>query len=474
MSKFHSTIKLEPIAVDPGDLDFLRDLAKEYGVEYFNLRLAKGRITSFSILKKISKSSNTGIGKGFSILAFTKGGYGFAIGTEFTKVSIQKTFVEAAKLARWSSKFVKKPFSLAETPGNSDTYSISQKLLLSEVEPQVKLQNLLDVEKEAYENPLIVSSNLNYSDHEEERIIYNNYGRFLRLNTSGLYFVMQAIAKNESRQEGYHVTFGSNGGFEKFDQARGLGYKVAANAVELLGSKPAPQGVHNLIMDPLLTGTFTHEAFGHAAEADSIVAEESILADKLNTKIGSDLISIIDDGTLKNNYGYIPFDDEGIPSQRTTIVKDGILVGYLHDLESAGKLGFAPTGNGRTAGYSVTPQARMTNTFVEPGNATIDEMCQEMKNGILGIGWKYGYCDPISGSFQFKLAKAFRIENGEKTQVLRDTAISGMTLNVMNRIRMISKEFKQDSGYCGKGGQSVPVGSGGPYTLIEDMVIGGE
>ena len=116
----------------------------------------------------------------------------------------------------------------------------------------------------------------------------------------------------------------------------------------------------------------------------------------------------------------------------------------------------------------------MSNTYIAPGSSTLEEMITEMKNGILGIGWKYGYTDPIEGTFQFKLAKAYLIENGEKTQILRDTAISGLTLDVLNRIKLVGNSVKQDSGYCGKGGQSVPVGSGGPHMLITDMVVGGQ
>jgi TldD protein len=132
------------------------------------------------------------------------------------------------------------------------------------------------------------------------------------------------------------------------------------------------------------------------------------------------------------------------------------------------------TGNGRAGSFSALPKVRMTNTYMESGDSTLDEMFAEMRDGLLGIGWKYGYTDPVDGTFQFKLAKAYLIENGEKTQILRDVAISGVTLDVLSRVSMVSKELKYDAGHCGKAGQSMSVGSGGPHTLIKNMVIGGQ
>jgi len=145
----------------------------------------------------------------------------------------------------------------------------------------------------------------------------------------------------------------------------------------------------------------------------------------------------------------------------------------MHNLETASKMGVKPTGNARAMNISSSPLVRMTNIYLEPGNATLDEMIQEVKNGLLCVGWTYGYCE-ITGQFMFKMAKAYMIENGEKTQLIKDAAISGLTLSVLKRISMLSKDHEMDPGHCGKEAQSVSVGSGGPYTLIKDMVIGGQ
>ncbi|UYP47708.1 Zinc metalloprotease TldD [Candidatus Lokiarchaeum ossiferum] len=474
LNQVKNIIDLEPISLEIEDLDFLRDLAQKHNIQYFNARFTKGKATQIALLKGITKSANTGIGKGFSIMTFKDGGYGFAAGQAFSKDAIEDTFVQSANLAKWSSQFSREKYSIHPTSSLKDAFTISPKKPIYNIDPDEKVNLLLEIEKEAYFDPKIVSTNVNYSDNEYEQLIFNNFNRFVRIKNSGIFFILQAIAKDAHRQEGYHISRGGNGGYEILEGARGTGRESAENSLELLHSKPAPQGVHDLIMDHHLTGTFIHEAFGHAAEADSVIAGESILANKLNSPVGSELVSIIDDGTLEKEFGFIPYDDEGTPSQKTSIVDKGILVNYLHSLETASKMDVKPTGNGRAAGFSVIPQVRMTNTYLKPGDSSLDEMISEMQKGVLGIGWKYGYTDPITGDFTFKLSKAYLIENGEKTQVLRDAAISGVTLEVLQRISLISNKFTQDTGYCGKGGQSIPVGSGGPHTWIKDMVFGGQ
>ncbi|MCF2141674.1 MAG: TldD/PmbA family protein [Candidatus Lokiarchaeota archaeon] len=466
-------IDLEPISIDREDLDFLRDLAKERKIEYFNIRFAKGKMTSFSLLKKITKSSSIGIGKGFSIQAFTKGGYGFAVGYKFNKETITETFHNAADLAHWSAQFVKSPFSIQQTDDHKKEYVIPQKISIGNTSPDKKMQMLLEIENEAYYDPRIKSTNVNYSDLEVENIIYNNFNRFVRLKNSWVFFILQAIASDGNRQEGYHVSHGRIGGFEALSDALGLGHKAAESAIELLDSKIAPGGKFNIILDPMLCGTFIHEAFGHTAEADGVISGESILSEKIGQKIGNPNVNIVDNPYLETWFGYLPVDSEGTETQKTQIVKNGELINFLHSLETSSRMGCEPTGNGRASGFSSLPQVRMTNTYLEPGDSNLDEMLSELKNGLLCVNWKYGYVDPIEGTHQFKMAKAYKIENGEKTQIYRDAAISGLTLDVLNRISLIGNKIEYDAGYCSKGGQHVPVGSGGPYVMLKNMIIGG-
>jgi len=464
---------MEQISLDRNNLDFLRDIANKQGIQYFNIRFASGQTTLFSLLNGISKSSSSGIGKGFSVQAYKNGGWGLAVGKEFSQESIESIFNKASKLANFSSKFSKGKYEINPTSNNNIFHEIKQKIPLQSISLDEKMRFLLEIEKEAHIDSKIVSTHINYSDGESEKISYNNFDQYVRRKESGLLLNMQVIAKENGRQEGYFLNKGGLGGYEILQKSQNIASETAKNALELLGAKSAKPGKFDIIMDPSLSGTFVHEAFGHAAEADGVIAGESILADKMNKKIGQDIVTIIDDGTIEDQFGYTPYDDEGVKGQKTVIVKDGVLVGFMHNIETASKMGVEPTGNARAMNISSSPLVRMTNMYLKPGNATLDEMIEEVKDGLLCVGWNYGYCE-ITGQFMFKMAKAYLIENGEKTQVIKDAAISGLTLSVLKRISMLSKDYEMDPGHCGKEGQSVSVGSGGPYTLIKDMVIGGQ
>ncbi|MHA1473576.1 MAG: TldD/PmbA family protein [Promethearchaeota archaeon] len=464
---------MEQISLERNDLEFLRDIANKQGLQYFNIRFASGQTNLFSLLNGISKSSNSGIGKGFSVQAYKNGGWGLAVGKEFTKASIERIFNKASKLANFSSKFSKGNYEINPTSNNTIFHKIKQKIPLQSISLDEKMRFLLEIEKSAHIDSKIVSTHINYSDGESEKISYNNFDQYVRRKESGLLLNMQVIAKQNGKQEGYFLNKGGLGGYEILQKSQNIASETAKNALELLNAKPAKPGKFDIIMDPSLSGTFVHEAFGHAAEADGVIAGESILADKMNKKIGEDIVTIIDDGSIEDQFGFTPFDDEGIKGQKNVIVKDGILVGFMHNLETASKMGVKPTGNARAMNISSSPLVRMTNMYLKPGNSTLDEMIQEIKNGLLCVGWTYGYCE-ITGQFMFKMAKAYMIENGEKTHIIRDAAISGLTLSVLKRITMLSKDYEMDPGHCGKEGQSVSVGSGGPHTMIKDMVIGGQ
>ena len=235
-------------------------------------------------------------------------------------------------------------------------------------------------------------------------------------------------------------------------------------------------------MDPKLTGTFVHEAFGHAVEADLVLNKESLLEGKIDEKVAIDEITIYGDPTIgqgkKYNLPYELFgsyfiDSEGIPSQKTTIIENGVLKNFLHSIETSSRMNVAPNGHGRATSDSSRPQVRMGITMVEPRDWALEDMIQDTKNGILCEDFQYGYTDPTTGNFQFKCKMSYIIENGEKKELMRDASLSGMTLEVLNKISAIGKEVSMSDGMCGKGGQSVRVCDGGPYIRIEDVIVGG-
>ena len=231
-------------------------------------------------------------------------------------------------------------------------------------------------------------------------------------------------------------------------------------ALRLLSAKPCPKGEFNVILDPELAGVFIHEAVGHASEADLVLQNDSVFKDKIGEIVGSEHVSVIDNPLIEKSFGYYKYDSEGVKGSETKIIENGVLKNYLHTRETAGRLNMETTGNARAEGLN-KPIVRMSNTYIKPGDWKFDELMEDTKNGIFLKGSRGGQVDTGKGLFQFNAVEAFLIENGELTTPLRDAGLSGEILDILHNIDAVSDEFKLSVGYCGKGGQSVPVGDGG-------------
>jgi TldD protein len=225
------------------------------------------------------------------------------------------------------------------------------------------------------------------------------------------------------------------------------------------------------VLDPELAGVFTHEAVGHASEGDLVREGASVLAGRIGERIGCEGLVIVDDPTL-HEFGFIPVDAEGVAVQRTEVIRDGILSSYLHNRETLAAVGNGIPGHAR-AELGAPPIVRMSNTFIENGDATYDEILSECKDGILLIGSRGGQVDPGRGVFQFNAEYGYLVRGGETTDMVRDVSLTGEILSTLHNITLLGNDRKMSPGYCGKGGQSVPVSDGAPHLLLESATIGG-
>nr|WP_303714421.1 TldD/PmbA family protein [Methanoculleus marisnigri] len=250
-----------------------------------------------------------------------------------------------------------------------------------------------------------------------------------------------------------------------------LGRKAGEVAVSLLDAKLAKGGAGRAVLDPELAGVFTHEAVGHASEGDLVREGASVLAGRIGERIGCEGLVIVDDPSLQE-FGFIPVDAEGVAVQRTEVIRDGILSSYLHNRETLAAVGNGIPGHAR-AELGAPPIVRMSNTFIENGDATYDEILSECKDGILLIGSRGGQVDPGRGVFQFNAEYGYLVRGGETTDMVRDVSLSGEILSTLHNITLLGNDRKMSPGYCGKGGQSVPVSDGAPHLLLESATIGG-
>jgi TldD protein len=254
-----------------------------------------------------------------------------------------------------------------------------------------------------------------------------------------------------------------------YEDLLGLEDKVKAagdRALTALTLPPAKGGVYTVVIDPILSGLFVHEAFGHLSEADMIYENPELLeAMPLGRKFGPQNLQIFDGAAPAGHRGSYLYDDEGTPATTTQLIKDGVLTGRLHSRETAGGLDEAPTGNARCLDYSHSPLVRMTNTWIEQGDTPTQDLCADIKEGIYARNWIGG--ETNGEMFTFTAGEAWMIRQGEIAEPVQDVTLSG---------NVFGDDFYWDeSGGCGKGGQSgLAVGCGGPSLRIKEVVIGGE
>jgi TldD protein len=253
-----------------------------------------------------------------------------------------------------------------------------------------------------------------------------------------------------------------------------LGVDAGSQALRLLDSKSAPAGKFMCVLDNKMTGILAHEAFGHACEADAILASSSVLEGKVGKKVAHESISMYDDPTIKNTFGYFSIDWEGVRAKKHVLIERGVLKGFMHNLETSSRMGESSNGSARSEGYSSPPIIRMSNTYIGPGDMKKDELIGEVKHGLLIQGSQYGYVEPAKGQFMFKCDEAYEITKGEIGQRYRDASLSGMILEVLHNIQGVANDFVLcDPGLCGKSGQDARVTDGGPHICVSDIVVGG-
>jgi|TARA_B100000586_G_scaffold266812_1_gene240493 TldD protein len=246
-------------------------------------------------------------------------------------------------------------------------------------------------------------------------------------------------------------------------------------AVTNLKSKPTPAGKMPVVLGPGWPGIILHEAIGHGLEGDFNRKKISVFSDLLGKKIASKNVTVVDDGTIKNRRGSITIDDEGTPSQCTTLIENGIMVGHMQDRLNAKLMKTKSTGNGRRESYEYLPMPRMTNTYMLSGNVPQEEVFKSVKKGLYAVNFSGGSVDITSGQFEFSASEAYLIENGKITAPVKGATLIGKGEEVLKKISLVGNNMTLDKGVgtCGKEGQGVPVGVGQPTILVDEILVGG-
>jgi TldD protein len=324
-------------------------------------------------------------------------------------------------------------------------------------------------------SPAVRQVSATYADVHQRVLVANSEGHIATDDRTRVRFVVQVVAaRNGVIQTGFEAP-GHSGGYELLDQRPPdqLGRRAAIKALAMLGAKPSPAGEFPVVLAPGTGGVLIHEACGHGLEADALVKDASVYANRQGEKFGSDIVNIVDDGTVPNAWGSFGVDDEGTPAQRTVLFEKGVLVGHLSDLRSARKIGAPPTGNGRRQSYTHVPIVRMTNTNLLPGPDDDTEIVRSVKRGVYAATFAGGEVNPATGNFVFGMSEAYMIENGELTHPIKGAQLIGNGPKVLAAIEAVGSDFTKWEGVCGKDGQHAPVTNGMPTVLLSRMTVGG-
>ncbi len=321
----------------------------------------------------------------------------------------------------------------------------------------------------------LIQLTLSYGDVDQDVYIMNSNGVYVHDKRPRVKTIIQGVfQKGEQIQSAYDVV-GALGdyGFIKTRNMESILDGVKLKGENLLIANEAPSGTMPVIVSGEAGGTMVHEACGHGLEADIVKKGMSVYGNKIGEKVASELISVVDDGTIKGRYGTSFYDDEGTKTKENILIKNGVLRGYMSDLQSADELGIDPTGNGRREGYHAMPITRMTNTYISKGKESKEDIIASVDNGLFVKHMGGGQVNTATGDFVFEVSEGYLIKNGKIEEQVRGATLIGNGPDVLNKIDMVANDFGYSLGTCGKDGQGAPVADGQPTLRIPSLVVGG-
>ena len=320
----------------------------------------------------------------------------------------------------------------------------------------------------------ITQASASYSEGRRRVAVFNSEGLAALDDRTRVRLGAQVVARRNGTVETGFETLGAHRGFELLDgdPAR-VAEQAATKALTLLGADPAPAGEMTVVVGGGFGGVLFHEMTGHGLEADAVQKGASVYAGKMGEQVAEPLLFAFDDGSMPGEWGTGAIDDEGTPCRQTPVIEEGRLTSYLYDRLRARRDGTESTGNGRRATFRDLPIPRMTNTYIQPGDADPDRIISEVDSGFYAVSFGGGQVEPATGDFVFGVSEGYLIEGGKVTRPCRGATLIGNCLQALTRIDAVGSDFEMKTGFCGKAGQTAPVGTGQGHVRIRGMTVGG-
>ena len=419
------------------------------------------------------KSASFDTAQGFGLRAVSGEATGYAHTSELSDAAMQRaaTAVQSVKSGHSGA--------MADAPTSTNRHIYTDVSPLNQMDFDAKVALLLDIDsyaRAADDRVRQVSASLSGSWQVVEIMRAGGESRsdirpLVRLNVSVV------VGEGDRQESGSHGVGGRTAYdiFVQPDQWQAQVDEALRQAVVNLEAEPAPAGETTVVLGPGWPGILLHEAIGHGLEGDFNRKKTSAFAGLMGEQIAAPGVTVIDDGTMSDRRGSLTTDDEGTPTERTVLIEDGKLVGYLQDRLNARLMNMASTGNGRRESYAHTPMPRMTNTYMLGGEHNADEIIASVDTGLYAVNFGGGQVDITSGKFVFSCTEAYRIEGGKLGAPVKGATLIGNGPDVLTKVSMLGNDMLLDPGVgtCGKDGQGVPVGVGQPTIRIDGLTVGG-
>ena len=468
---------LTPYGLDVNDLNKVFGLIMTHEVDYADLYFQYSRSEAWSLEEGIVKSGSFNIDEGVGVRAISGEKTAFAYSDDIGRAALIDAGTAVRAIAAAGQRRRAKAAAARKSVTGHALYLPHDPLLSLEATEKVRLLERLEAYARA-EDPRVMQVMAHVAGEYEVILVAGSDGR-LAADVRPLVRVSITVIVEGS---GGKREQGASGDGERTDYGyftdavlRSYARQAVHQAVVNLDARPAPAGKIPVVLGPGWPGILLHEAVGHGLEGDFNRKGSSTFSGRVGQRVAARGVTVVDDGTLAGRRGSLNIDDEGNPTQRTVLIEDGILRGYMQDSLNARLMGVPTTGNARRESFAHLPLPRMTNTTMMNGDKSVEEIIRSVKKGIYAVNFGGGQVDITSGKFVFSMSEAYMIENGKATYPIKGATLIGNGPDAMNHVSMIGNDLSLDPGVgtCGKDGQSVPVGVGQPTLRIDGLTVGG-
>jgi TldD protein len=447
----------------------LAGILRQFKVQYLEAHLEETQSSHVTYRGKELESLDKTSAVGGNVRALVDGGWGFV---SFNSLDGLREKVE---MAVRQARFVSGGDSQS-APSGVVTAKLAGEVKQNPVAiPLLEKKKVLDEYNQVIWNtPKLQTSLIGYSDGYRRYLYLNSEGSYIEQERADVTLRATAIAAEGGVVQQAGLSLGSKGDFTKILGLHDQIADMSRKAQDMLSAPQAKGGEYTVVLDPILAGVFVHEAFGHLSEADHVYENPQLRElMKLGKTFGSQELNIVDGAAVPGLRGSYQYDDEGVPAEKTYLVREGVLTGRLHSRETAAKMQEKLSGNARAISYRFPPIVRMTNTYIEPGKISLKDMLADVREGIYVKNW-YGGTTSME-MFTFSAGEAYMIRNGQVAELLRPVVLTGNVFSTLLNIDAIGNDLDMnEGGGCGKAGQSpLPVSNGSPHIRIQHCLIGG-